>query len=323
MPRLRFLPLALLLATSAVQAQGPTLAPADRAALVDSLASTLANRYVFADIGRTMAADLKARAARSEYAQLSASELSAKLSSDLAMIAHDKHLRVVYRPGEAAEEEEEDSVSRAAWVREANYGITKVEILPGNVGLLELSGFLPTELVRPALLEAMRKLARVDALIVDLRRNGGGNPATVALVSTLLFPKGKRVHLNDLYWREGDRTEHFYTEADLDIPRITGPVYVLTSSYTFSAAEEFTYNLKQLKRATQVGETTGGGANPGGGVRMPAGFGVFIPTGRAVNPYSKDNWEGKGCVPEVPTDASSALESARRLALEKLGRSGT
>lgn len=323
MSRLQFLPLALLLVAPRIEARAQVLAPADRTALVDSLASALARRYVAADVGARMAADLRARAARDAYAGLSAHDLSSQLTSDLRAIAHDKHLRVVYRPGEPAEEDERDEAGREAWVREANYGIGKVEILQGNVGLLELNGFLPPDLVRAALLDAMRKLAGVDALIVDLRRNGGGNPETVALVSTLLFPRGKRIHLNDLYWREGDRTDHFYTDAELDIPRISGPVYVLTSSYTFSAAEEFTYNLKQLKRATQVGEMTGGGANPGGGVRLPAGFGVFLPTGRAVNPYSHDNWEGKGCVPEVPTDAASALETAHRLALEKLGKAGT
>ena len=59
------------------------------------------------------------------------------------------------------------------------------------------------------------------------------------------------------------------------------PVYVLTSNKTFSAAEEFTYNLKNLKRATIIGETTGGGAHPGGVMPVAERFNMFVPTGRA------------------------------------------
>ena len=204
-----------------------------------------------------------------------------------------------------------------------NYGFERVEILPGNVGLIELGGCLEPELVRNAALAAMRKLGKVDALIVDLRRNGGGEPGTVALVSTFLFPRRERVHLNDLHWREGNRIDQFFTDPDLDVPRISGPVYVLTSRRTFSAAEEFTYNLKQLKRATQVGETTGGGANPGRGIELYPGFSLFLPTGRAVNPITHDNWEGKGVVPEVPTQAEDALSTALRMALAALGRASS
>jgi hypothetical protein len=319
------LALAALSAIS-IKAEAQALEAGARESLVDSLATVLTGRYVFADVGRKLAADLRARGRNGEYAQLPPGELARKLSGDLREIAHDKHLRVVWRPdgsGPGRDDDNEDPAEKAAFLKSVNYGIQKAEILPGNVGLLELSGFLPAEDVRDATIEAMRKLGGVDALIIDLRRNGGGNPNTVALVSSLVFPRGERVHLNDLYWREGNRIDRFYTEADLDVPRISGPVYVLTSSYTFSAAEEFTYNLKQLKRATQVGETTGGGANPGGGVPLPAGFGVFVPTGRAVNPITHDNWEGKGCVPEVPTSAADALATAHRLALAKLGRSGT
>jgi C-terminal processing protease CtpA/Prc len=116
--------------------------------------------------------------------------------------------------------------------------------LPGNIGLIELRGFASAEWAGEAIAAAMTLVAHTDALVFDLRRNGGGDPATVALVSSYLF--GERTHLNDLHWREGNRVEQFWTQDWVPGARFGGskPVYVLTSSRTFSGAEEFSYNLK-------------------------------------------------------------------------------
>lgn len=319
----RLIPLVLLLAPLNVAAQSTPVSPEVRRAVVDSLAQNLIAGYVFPELALKMAGDLRARLGQGEYDSLDSDNLARRLTRDLYAIAHDGHLRVLSRRVDGSAGGGGVAADREAWLRSINYGFERVEILPGNVGLVEIRGFLDVGQAREAALEVMRKLAKVDALIVDLRRNGGGEPETVALVSTFLFPRGQRVHLNDLHWRAGDRIEEFYTDPDLDVARFSGPVYVLTSRRTFSAAEEFTYNLKQLKRATQVGETTGGGANPGDFVSLVPGFVVFVPTGRAVNPISHDNWEGKGVVPEVATPADSALDVARRLAQSALGRAGT
>jgi C-terminal processing protease CtpA/Prc len=150
-----------------------------------------------------------------------------------------------------------------------------------------------------------------------MRSNGGGNPQMVALVSSYLFGP-EPVHLNDLYWREGDRTEQFWTRKEVAGKRyLNKDVYILTSKRTFSAAEEFTYNLKNLKRATIVGETTGGGAHPGGGFRITEHFGMFVPTGRAISPITKTNWEGTGVTPDIDVPADQALVVARLTALKK------
>jgi C-terminal processing protease CtpA/Prc len=156
-----------------------------------------------------------------------------------------------------------------------------------------------------------------DALIIDMRKNGGGNPAMVALVCSYLFGP-EPVHLNDLYWREGNRTDEFWTKKEVAGKRyLNKDVYVLTSKRTFSGAEEFTYNLKNLKRATIIGETTGGGAHPGGGFRINEHFGVFVPTGRAISPITKTNWEGTGVTPDISVPADQALLVARLMALKK------
>jgi C-terminal processing protease CtpA/Prc len=94
-------------------------------------------------------------------------------------------------------------------------------------------------------------------------------------------------------------------------------VYVLTSKQTFSGAEEFSYDLKNLKRATIVGETTGGGAHPVSGERIDDHFLIGVPYARAINPISKTNWEGTGVEPDVKVAAAEALAVAEKLASEK------
>ncbi len=328
--------LAALLASFAagpVAAQGPQPAPsapvplAVRRAALDTLAERLVARYVFPEVAARMAADLRARAARGEYDALEDGEaFSAAVTRDLRAVSHDRHLGLFYFPG-GAPPDEVTAPAAAATPRQreeqrlAGYGLDRVQRLPGNVGLLALHGFFPdTPEARRAMAHVMGILANTDALIVDLRENGGGEPEMVAYLTSFLFPKGRRVHLNDLHWREGtgERIVEHWTEPGLDAPRITGDVYVLTSATTFSAGEEFTNNLKVLKRATIVGETTGGGANPGYGVRLAGPFGAFVPTGRAVNPVTGTNWEGTGVAPDIAVPAAQALTVAHLRALEAL-----
>jgi C-terminal processing protease CtpA/Prc len=161
----------------------------------------------------------------------------------------------------------------------------------------------------------MNLLAHTDALIIDLRKNTGGSPTMIALLSTFLFGP-EPVHLNSFYDRSGDKTSQTWT-----LPYVPGqrtpdkPVFVLTSNRTFSAAEEFTYNLKNLKRATIIGEKTGGGAHPGGDISVTPHFRVFVPVGRAINPISGTNWEGTGIEPDIAVPEAGALDYAYRLAL--------
>ena len=181
-----------------------------------------------------------------------------------------------------------------------------------------MRGFSDVEYGGETAVAAMNFLSNADAIIIDLRNNGGGSPAMIQLISSYLFDSNP-VHLNNFYWRPTDSNSQTWT-----LPHVSGtrspdtPLYILTSSGTFSAAEEFSYNLKNLERATLIGETTGGGAHPGGSLIATERFMVWVPTGRAINPITNTNWEGSGVIPHIKTSAREALDKAYTIALEQL-----
>ena len=297
---------------------------ATRTQVIDSVLKRLNESYVFPDSAKKMEEAVRERAGKGEYGQLtSARKFAETLTNHLQAVSKDKHLRVRFSPEplrergprrEPSAEERERERRALNWM---NHGFNKVERLPGNTGYIEFSGFFDAEAGAQTVANAMNFVADTDALIIDLRNNGGGYPEMVALVCSYLFGP-EPVHLNDLYWREGDRTEQFWTRKEVAGKRyLNKDVYVLTSNYTFSGAEEFAYNLKSLKRATIVGETTGGGAHPGGSVRVHEHFALNVPRGRAINPITKTNWEGTGVKPDVEVPAAKALKTARLLALKK------
>jgi retinol-binding protein 3 len=322
--------LALTQLSGAARAQQPeqqdlAIDAATRTQVIDGILKRLNDSYVFPETARKMEQSIRERQSNKEYDQVtSAKEFATKLTSDLQAVSHDKHLRVRYSYNALPEggpqrqptaEEREQEKRELTWM---NHGFTKVERLPGNIGYIDFRGFMNPDLSADTVAASMNFVNGTDALIIDMRYNGGGNPAMVALVCSYLFG-AEPVHLNDLYWREGNRTDEFWTRKEVPGKRyLNKDVYVLTSKRTFSGAEEFTYNLKNLKRATIVGETTGGGAHPGGGFRITEHFGMFVPTGRAISPITKTNWEGTGVTPDVDVPADQALVVAQLMALKKL-----
>jgi C-terminal processing protease CtpA/Prc len=237
-------------------------------------------------------------------------------------VSHDKHLRVLYshdtlpKPREPSPEERRNMRARMS---KRNFGFEKVERLEGNIGYLDLRGFFDADTAGETAAAAMTFLANTDALIIDVRKNGGGSPGMVALLCSYLFDGSPR-HLNSLAWRKsgGEEVQQWWTLPYVPGKKFVGKdVYVLTSKRTFSAAEEFTYNLLTQKRAIIVGETTGGGAHPGGPRPINDHFAVWVPSGRAINPVTNTNWEGKGVKPDVAVPEDHALKTAHLAALKK------
>ncbi|HEX6099840.1 MAG TPA: S41 family peptidase [Thermoanaerobaculia bacterium] len=302
-----------------------TVTAAERAQVIESSLARLNQYYVFPDVAKKMEQAVRARAAKGEYdAITSAKALADKLTADLREVSKDKHLGVRYsnqavpdlpfnQPPTAEQLEQQ-----RAFASRVNYGFEKVERMQGNIGYIDIRGFIPPEVGGETAAAAMTFVGNTDALIVDLRFNGGGEPAMIAFLTSYLFDAP--THLNDIYTRVDDSTQQFWTAPFVPGRRFGGqkPVYVLTSKRTFSGGEEFAYNLKNLKRATVIGETTGGGAHPVHGVKVSEHFEIGVPFARAVSPVTKTNWEGAGVSPDIAMPADQALDHAYVLALEKV-----
>ncbi len=199
-----------------------------------------------------------------------------------------------------------------------NFLFKEVKILDGNIGYIDFRGFRDPKHASKTVISALGFLQNTDAIILDLRNNGGGYPQMVQLIASY-FVTDKPVHLNTFYNRVEDTYNQYWTLPYVPGKRLPNvQLYILTSSSTFSAAEEFSYDLKHLKRAILVGETTGGGAHPGESFQINNAFKVWTPTGRAINPITKANWEGVGVIPHIKTTEKNALIAAQLKALDSL-----
>jgi C-terminal processing protease CtpA/Prc len=294
---------------------------------IHSIGTLLSENYVFPEIAEKMNQHIQAQLKKGDYAKLlNGNAFADKLTKDLQSISKDKHLRIMYGPEQIAEqrarqEQPENNQEPPAHLdrgKQTNYGFQEVKLIDGNIGYLNLTSFSDTDSGGDTAVAAMNFLSNANALIIDLRQNGGGSPSMIQLITSYLYDS-EPVHLNNFYWRPSDSRTQTWT-----LPHVSGqrrpdiPVYVLTSQRTFSAAEEFSYNLRNLERATIVGETTGGGAHPGGTEIVNNEFMIWLPQGRAINPITNTNWEGVGVKPHVETSVENALNVAHEKALQGL-----
>ncbi len=306
----------------------PDLDAKMRAEVVKGVGELLQKLYIFPDKAKEMDALLAKKLQEGAYDQLVDVQAFVRtLTEDLRSVSNDRHIRVIYGPeivkrirareGQSAEEREKERQRALREARKRNFGFQELKLLDGNIGFLDLRGFSGQREAAETGIAAMNFLANADAVIIDLRRNGGGSPEMIQLISSYFLKE--RTHLNSFENRGQDALEQFWSFHFVPgRPMFDTDLYILTSQRTFSAAEEFTYNMKNLKRATIIGETTGGGAHPGGTQIVNDSFLVWVPTGRAVNPISKTNWEGTGVAPDIAVERDKALEKARTVALEKL-----
>jgi peptidase S41-like protein len=297
-----------------------------RTQVIDASLAALQSRYVFPDVAAKIETAIRERVKAHAYDRVTSGTAFAEaLTKDLQAVSHDKHMRVFYSaepvpndPPPDAQPSEAEKARFHTIAQRRNAEFVKVERLEGNIGYLRFDAFLSPEEAGPRAAAAMTFLADTDALIIDARENHGGDPASVAIVVSYLYDAGDEIHINDIYWRPDNSTHQYWTLPSLPGRRYPKkPVYVLTSHETFSGGEEFAYDLQTEKRATLVGEVTGGGANPGGPSKVGEHFALFVPQGRAVNPVTKTNWEGTGVKPDVETTAAKALDTAYLAALRE------
>jgi hypothetical protein len=246
-----------------------------RREVVTKAAAALEEGYVYPDLGLKAAAAIRKKLDDGAYASIAdKSAFANRLTEDLQAVTHDRHMRVRDPEGPPPPGMPPGPPPRSRG------GFIRVERLKGNIGYIDLAGFPPPGIFGDAADAAMQAVAGTDALIIDMRRNGGGSPAAVSYLCSFFFDPVRPTHLNDLIWRERG-TEIFRTEtfSTVDVPShyLGKPVILITSHFTFSGGEEFTNDLKVQKRAIVVGETTGGGANPGGAQPVGAGLFLFVP----------------------------------------------
>jgi len=298
-----------------------TLDTATRQKALDGIETNLKDYYVDPALAQKMTEMLRGNSTKGSYDKFTDGDaFAAQLTKDLREVSHDKHLSVAFNPFKTPPHSAPTAEDNARYERQMehdNCGFEKVEILPNNIGYIKFNVFMDASFCGPTVNAAMGFVSHTDALIFDLRQNGGGSPAMVTLIASYLFDHP--THLIDIYNRKEDTTTQNWTLSYLPGKRLTKqPVYLLTSKLTFSGAEEFAFDLKNQKRATIIGETTGGGAHPVSGHIAADYFMVNVPYAKSLDPISKTNWEGTGVEPDVKVSAADALATAEELANQKL-----
>jgi hypothetical protein len=298
---------------------------AEREAVVEAVCENLEREYIFPDITEQYVRVLRDKLQSGKYDSIEEPhDFARAITDDLESVHRDRHLHVQFNPDWVSEERnrkelDQEAIELRQWRnRTSNYGFREIEILPGNIGYLRLDSFSYDSNAYDVAIGAMGVLANTDALIIDLRSNGGGSPEMVQFLCSF-FLDNPRKHLNSFTYRDREKLTQYWTYTYLPGKRlIATDLYLLTSQNTFSAAEEFTYNLKSMERATIVGETTGGGGHDNKFVILTDRFMMSLPFARAVNPITHTNWEEVGVAPDVSVPRDRALETALGMASKSL-----
>lgn len=318
--------LALLMVSTYARSQS-TISDEEKRSVVESVAKTMKEAYIFPEIGEKIGKFITDNYKKSQYKTLSdPTDFAARLTADLVSVSHDKHIRVFFDPewvkASRSANTKQDSLDvlyrdLPEWKKD-NFGFKEVKILPGNIGYLKLDGMMDMKFGGETGVAAMNYLSNTDALIIDFRENHGGSNMG-SLIASYLFD-GEPVQLAELHLREGNKIIQEWTLAHVPGKRMPHiPVYILTSNFTFSAAEAIAQRLKVLKRAITVGENSGGGAHITEQRVATDRFCVFVPYGRSIGDPTKDtDWEGVGVVPDIRVPANEALDKAYQTALQNL-----
>lgn len=298
--------------------------------IINKLIILLEDNYIFPEKGKEIGINLLKGFNDGNYRKLSDPQSFAKqITFDLQHLSHDKHLSIEYNPQRVQELRTEKSIPTKEELKEIkkrryekqrrnNFGFRKVEILEGNIGYLDLRFFRSTDYAANVAVGALNFLSNSDAIIIDLRNNYGGGASMYLLLISYFFDSDM-IHLSDIKNRLSNSTEQFWTLPYIPGKRLPNlDLYILTSNRTFSAAEQFTYDLQCLKRAVIVGQPTGGGAHMTTRLILNDDFYVFMPFAGAINPITKTNWENVGVKPDIEVAEEKVFDTAYLLALKNL-----
>ena len=295
--------------------------------VVEQVRALVETHYVYPDVAAAVSGVLTEGLVEGRY-PAEVSSLAAAITADLQSVNRDQHLRLLCHvdalPPRTPGDDTEEYAAMAQWADQTCGGVACVQRLAGNVGYLELQPVLfPAVLAGELITAAMSLLATTGALVIDLRRCLGGEPAMAALLISYLWDH-EPAQLTGLRERQDNQVKQAWT-----LPYVPGrrfgkakPVYVLTSATTFSGGEQLSYDLQQLGRATIVGERTRGGAHAREGFQVHPHLEATISVAEAVNPKTGGNWEGTGVAPDIQTTAAQARDTAYQLALRDVIAAG-
>jgi hypothetical protein len=287
---------------------------------VSQIAQALQDRYFDPARGAEIADTLRAEAAEGRYDSLTdPRDLQEALTNRLKPL--DAHFNVSWRDPSATpapvRADALESVPFEIGVSRRGQGFRAVEILPGNIAVVDMrifAGFETADAPARRQVDAVLQLiSSADAVIFDVRDNGGGSPAMVGYLVSAFVAPGADIY-NTFHRRNGQSSER--AREEYANPRLDVPLYVVVSGRSASAAEAFSYTLQFARRATIVGERSAGAANPGGPVGTPSGFSIFVPDGSPRNPITGRNWEGTGVLPDIEAPSGDALTVAWKAALK-------
>ena len=292
------------------QKQPLRLTPAVKTEIIDSISLWLVKDYVSPDTGISISNHIKARLKAGAYKKINdATDFAEAITFDMWSVNRDLHLAVNYDPAPPGSYLQ-NMIKRMQDGKQCNYGLDKVVHLDGNIGYIRMTGFWDLiDQSKEAVDGAFSFLKSSDALIIDLRTSGGGQPDMVKYISSYFFKE--KTHIEDHHNLRKNEIIQLWTEPHPNSAAFsTMPLYILVSHATFSAAEELPYDLQSQHRAIIVGEATGGGAHGTNGIPIKYGFMVKMPFAYSVNPITKTNWEKVGVQPNIKTDPDSALHAA-------------
>lgn len=311
---------------TSLTAQNKEMTKKDKRQIVQLISENLLETYIDLDFAKEMTSALKSNIKSNRYKSITnPNEFSKIVTQDLQKVSKDLHLKLSFEPKKIAQKKrvmpEEMKIKRAQMMAmrmaEINYGFTEVKVLNGNIGYLNLRMFADIKYAKYAATAAMSFLNNTNAIIIDLRTNGGGVPSMMQLLSSY-FTGAKPILLSNFYERKTNSKTQLYTFETIDGKRMTNkPLYILTSKKTFSAAEAFTYTLKHLGKAVVVGEITKGGANRTKTINLNNNFSISIPYIKSIHPVTKSNWEVVGIQPTIKTSEKEAFVIAYIDAIHK------
>lgn len=302
-------------------AQAQPAAQFDSRAAVEAVRKALRENYVVKARRPALDAALAKGLANGRYAVSDPQALAKRINEDMDVVAHDKHLGIGFNPQLAAQlrpgGQGDDDAGQAQFFRDLahrnNHGVSELRVLPGNIRVLRYDGFMWSGPESQAAIDhAMAFLRGGDAIVLDIRGNGGGSPDAVRRLASYFVPAGAKLvtfHMRD------EKPTVSSADAEVAGGRITGvPVYVLTSGRSASAAEEFASHVKGFGFGTLVGETTAGAAYRNDSYPIPGGFVLSVSVGRPELPDGTD-WEARGVPPKLAVPEDHALDRAQQDAL--------